>query len=100
MLKPVEDGQIVDAALCPIGKAEARQITFREKAVLDANQMAFTIIIRYLQPIDTLAIPPRGESAPADDAFVELSLIEEEVASRLAQERMLEEAGVAGGVES
>ena len=58
LLKPVEDGQIVDAALCPIGKAETRQITFREKAVLDADQMALPVEVGNLQPIRVLLVPP------------------------------------------
>ena len=100
LLKLVQNGQIIDAALCPIGKTETRRSPLRQISVLDAYQLAFPIVVGYLQPIDAMLVPPRGESAPADDALVELALLEEKLPCRLAQEWMLEEAGVAGGVES
>ena len=52
-----------------------------------------------MEPVDALAVAPGGEAAPADDAGVEVALVEEEVASFGGKVRALEVTLVAGGVE-
>ncbi len=49
--------------------------------------------------MDALAVAPGGEAAPADDAWVEAALVEEETACFGAEVGAVEEGGVAGGVE-
>ena len=57
-LQAVQYGQVVDAALGALRKAEAGQGTTHEVAILDAHQLAFLIIIRYLQPGHALTVFP------------------------------------------
>ena len=61
--------------------------------------MAVGVEVGDLQPGDAVLVCPRGEAAPADDTGVEAALGEEEVAGFGADVGVLEEAGVAGGVE-
>ena len=66
---------------------------------MHAHQLAFFIIIRYLEPRHALPVAPRGEAAPADHSGVEPTFLEEEMAGLVVQERMLEVARIARGVE-
>ncbi len=52
-----------------------------------------------MEPVGAGAVAPGGEAAPADDAWVEAALVEEEVAGGGAEVGAVEEGGVAGGVE-
>ena len=70
-----------------------------EVAVLDAEEMAVTVVVGDLEPVDALAVAPGGEAAPADDAWVEAALVEDEVAGGGGEVGAVEEGGVAGGVE-
>ena len=70
-----------------------------EVTVLDADEVVVLVEVGDLEPVGALAVLPGGEAAPADDAGVEVTLFEEEVAGFGAQVGVLEEGGVAGGVE-
>ena len=49
--------------------------------------------------MDALSVCPRGEAAPCYDAWVESSLFEEKPLRFVAEPGVLEESGVARGVE-
>lgn len=68
-------------------------------AVLHAYEIAIDVEVGYLEPRDAMAVGEGGEAAPADDLFIELSLAEEELAGRLVERWMLEEAAVTCGIE-
>ena len=70
-----------------------------EVAVLDADEVAVGVVVGDLEPVGALAVAPGGEAAPADDAWVEAALVEEEVAGFGGEVGVVEEGGVAGGVE-
>ena len=66
-----------------------------EVAVLDADEVAALVEEGRLQPMDALAVGPRGEAAPSYYARVEPSLLEEKPYGFVAQPGMLEVACVA-----
>ena len=86
----VQYGQVVDATLRALRKAEARQGTTYEVAVLHAHQVALLIIIRYLQPRHTLPVAPRSQPAPSDYPGIEPAFIVEKPARLVVQPRMFE----------
>ena len=48
--KHIQYRQVVNTALGALGESESRQGATNEVAVLDANEMALAVVIRYLQP--------------------------------------------------
>ena len=80
LFESVQYWQIVDAALRSLRELKTRLATRHEVAVLDADEMAVGVVVGDLEPVDALAVAPGGEAAPADDAWVEAALVEEETA--------------------
>ena len=93
--------QIVDVAFGTLGETETRSLWFQVQSSrfqvtpLDSSEVAVGIVVRRLEPVVAVAILPGGEAAPADDAWVEPSLIEEEPAGGRTQVWMLEVTQVA-----
>ena len=69
------------------------------EAGLDANQLAVHIVIGRLEPVVDVAILPGGDAAPADDAWVQPSLVKEEPAGGGAQVGTLKVTQIARGIE-
>ena len=94
--QPVQYGQIVDAASGAAGEAEAKTPSnspFRGRtqvAVLHADEFALLVVVGDLEPVRALAVAEGVESAPTDDARVELPFVEEELAGFCVQKRVLE----------
>lgn len=101
LAKQVQHRQIVDSALGAARKAETKNggRGGLQIPVLHADEFTFLIIIRYLEPGDALPVFPRSEAAPADDTGIEPSLLKEEMASFVVQERMLKVPLIARGIE-
>jgi hypothetical protein len=98
----LQDRQVVDVALGAGGEAESyrvRSFPVVEVAVLHANEFSVHIVVRCLQPVRAVAVFPRGEAAPADDARVEESVLVEKSSGSLVEPGPLEEALIAGRVE-
>ena len=70
-----------------------------EVSVLEADEVSALVEEGRLQPMDALSVCPRGETAPCYDAWVESSLFEEKPLRFVAEPGVLEESGVARGVE-
>ncbi len=70
-----------------------------EVSVLEADEVLALVEEGRLQPMDALSVCPRGEAAPCYDAWVESSLFEEKPLRFVAEPGVLEESGVAGGIE-
>ena len=70
-----------------------------EVAVLYPDESAFYVEVGCLQPVGSLPVLPRRDSAPKHHTRVYPPLLEEEPSSFVAQPRMLEESGVATGIE-
>lgn len=62
--------------------------------------MAVGIVVGDLEPGVAVAILPGGDAAPADNARVEVALVEQEPARFLREEGTLEVAGISAGVET
>lgn len=62
--------------------------------------MAVGIVVGGLEPGVAIAILPGGDAAPADNAWVEVALVEQEPAGFLREEGTLEVAGISAGVET
>ena len=99
LAEAAEDGEVVDGAAGALGEAETGFCSWGEVTVLDADEVVVLVEVGDLEPVGALAVLPGGEAAPADDAGVEAADFEEEVTGFGAQVGVLEEGGVAGGVE-
>ena len=113
LAEAAEDGEVVDGAAGALGEAETkphpRPLSARrggnwvglvvEVTVLDADEVVVLVEVGDLEPVGALAVLPGGEAAPADDAGVEAADFEEEVTGFGGETGVLEEGGVAGGVE-
>ena len=93
--------QIVDVAFGAFGETETRSLWFQVQSSmfqvtpLDSRQVAVGIVVGRLEPVVAVAILPGGDAAPADDAWVKPSLIEEEPAGGRREVRMLKVTQVA-----
>ena len=65
-----------------------------EVAVLYANEIAVGVEVWNLQPVDAPLVAPARQLAPADDARVEMSLIEEKGACCRIEVRAVEETQI------
>ena len=66
-----------------------------QEAPLDSREVAVGIVVGCLEPVVAVAILPGGDAAPADDAWVEPSLVKEEPAGGRREVRTLEVTQVA-----
>ena len=93
--------QIVDVAFGAFGETKAGSLWFQVQSSrfqvtpLDSRQVAVGIVVGRLEPVVAVAILPGGDAAPADDAWVEPSLIKEEPAGGRREIRMLKVTQVA-----
>ena len=74
----VEYREVVDAAPRSLRKSEPWLRVALQVSVLDAHQFAISVVVGDLEPVDASSVAPGGEAAPADDAWVEAALVEEE----------------------
>ena len=91
----LQDGQIVGVASVAVRKAESRLSGVGSHvATLYANEFAFLIVVRYLQPV-----PEGVQSAIPDDCWMQVPFAIEELAGIGREPGMLEVACVAAGIE-
>ena len=98
----LQDGEVVDVTLGAVGEAESYRVCsfpIVKIAVLHPNQITVQIVVRRLQPVRTVAVCPRGNPAPADDARVEETVIIQEFSGSLVEVGPLEESIIAGRIE-
>ena len=98
-LQQVQYWQVVDAALSPLRKAEARQSALDKVAVLHAHQLALAVVIWYLQPWHALTVFPRRQPTPAHNALIQTTFLKKKLACLRQKPRTLEEPFIAASVE-
>lgn len=69
-------------------------------AELDANEIAFNVVVGGLEPVVAVAVLPGGDAAPADDSGVKFSFFEQEFTGFRNQEWTVEILLIARRVEA